>query len=145
MADKLTEGNIFFLTSAFARELSNQADKMLKTIGLSPSHTLLLYLVNKNPEIQPSQLAEMLHLKPSTITRLVQKIERRGLVEKQSEGRATKVVCTSYGKITVEKVQEKWEKLIQHKREELGERYVDVLSEMISNALDTMEEGKEVD
>lgn len=140
MADKLTEGNIFFLTSAFARKLSNQADEMLKAIGLSPSHTLLLYLVDKNPGIQPSQLAEMLHLKPSTITRLVQKMERRGLVEKQPEGRATKVVCTSDGKVTVEKVQEKWENLIQQKREELGERYVDVLSEMISNALDTMEE-----
>lgn len=145
MANKLTQSNIFFLTSAFARKLGSQADETFETIGLSSSHALLLHLVNKNPEIQPGQLAEMLYLKPSTITRLVQKLERRGLVEKQSEGRATKIVCTSDGLDIAHNVQEKWEVLIQQKRKELGDRYVEVLSEMISNALETMEEGKEVD
>ena len=140
MADKLTENNIYFLTSAFARKLGNQADELFETIGLSSSHALLLHLINKNPEIQPGQLAEMLHLKPSTITRLVQKLERRGMVEKQSKGRATKIVCTNDGQNTAENIRTKWDKLIQQKREELGERYVEVLSEMISNALDTMEE-----
>lgn len=142
MDNKLTENNIFFLASAFSRRLGNQADEAFETIGLSSSHALLLYLVNKNPEIQPSRLAEILYLKPSTITRLVQKLERRRLVEKQSEGRATKVVCTSDGQDTAEKVEKKWGALIQQKRAELGERYVDVLSEMISNALDTIEEKK---
>ncbi|MDZ7658943.1 MarR family winged helix-turn-helix transcriptional regulator [Fodinibius sp.] len=143
MANRLTENNIFFLTSAFARKLGNQADQIFETVGLSSSHALLLHLVNKNPEVQPSQLAKMLHLKPSTITRLVQKLDRRGLVKKQSAGRAKKIVCTSDGQNTAEEVQKKWEKLIQLKREELGERYVEVLSEMISNALDTMEEKSE--
>ena len=140
MADKLIEKNIFFLTSAFARKLGNQADEIFETVGLSSSHALLLHLVNQNPEVQPSQLAEILHLKPSTITRLVQKLERRGLIEKQSAGRATNIVCTNDGVNTAENVENKWESLIQQKREELGERYVEVLSEMISNALDTLEE-----
>jgi DNA-binding MarR family transcriptional regulator len=140
MAENLTEDNIFFLTSAFARKLGNQADKLLETVGLSSSHALLLHLVNKNPGIQPSQLAKMLHLKASTITRLVQKLERRELVEKQSEGRATKIVCTSEGQTTAKNIEQKWERLIQQVREVLGERYVDVLSEMISNALDTVKE-----
>jgi len=139
MANNLTENNIFFLTSAFARKLGSQADEIFKTMGLSSSHALLLHLIHENPEVQPSRLSKLLHLKPSTITRLVQKLERRGFVEKTSEGRATKIVCTSEGQDTVESVQKKWESLIQRKREELGERYVDVLSEMISNALDTME------
>lgn len=140
MADKLIENNIFFLTSAFARKLGNQADEIFEAVGLSSSHSLLLYFINKNPGIQPSRLAEKLHLKPSTITRLAQKLERRGLIEKKSEGRATKIVCTSDGENTAENIQKKWEDLIQQKREELGERYVEVLSEMISNALNTMEE-----
>lgn len=143
MADKLTENNIFFLTSAFARKLGNQADELFETIGLSSSHALLLHLINKNPEIQPGQLAEMLHLKPSTITRLVQKLERRGMVDKQSKGRATKIVCTNDGQNTAENIRGKWDKLIQQKREELGERYVEVLSEMISNALEAIEKKRD--
>lgn len=138
MADQLTQNNIFFLTSAFARNLGNQADDVFETIGLSSSHALLLYVIHKNPKVQPSQLAEMLYLKPSTITRLVQKLERRGFVQKESAGRATKIVCTNDGQNTAAHVHKKWEQLIAGKREELGERYVEVLSEMISNALDTM-------
>jgi DNA-binding MarR family transcriptional regulator len=140
MADKLTENNIFFLTSAFARKLGTQADEIFKTVGLSSSHALLLHLIDKNPEVQPSRLSKLLHLKPSTITRLVQKLERRGFVEKQSTGRAIKVVCTNDGRAVAKDIQKKWEGLIQRKREQLGERYVEVLSEMISNALDTMED-----
>lgn len=138
MADQLTENNIFFLASAFARKMGNQADDVFETIGLSSSHALLLLVIHKNPELQPSQLAEMLYLKPSTITRLVQKLERRDFVQKESEGRATKIVCTSDGRNTAKSIQKKWEQLIANKRKELGERYVEVLSEMISNALDTM-------
>lgn len=139
MANNLTENNIFFLTSAFARKLRNQADELFETVGLSASHALLLHLIYENPKVQPSRLATLLHLKPSTITRLVQKLERRGFVEKQSAGRATNIVCTSDGQDIAKNIQKKWDRLIQRKREELGERYVDVLSEMISNALDTME------
>jgi DNA-binding MarR family transcriptional regulator len=142
MAHKLTENNIFFLTSAFARKLGKQADELFEAVGLSSSHALLLHLVHKNPDIQPGQLAKMLHLKPSTITRLVQKLERRGLVEKQSAGRATNIVCTNEGRNIADDIQQKWERLIQQKREQLGERYVEVLSEMIANALDTMEENE---
>lgn len=139
MPDSLTENNLFFLTAALSRKLTHQADKTFATVGLSSSHALLLYVIHENPQIQPSHLAERLYLKPSTITRLVQKLERRGLVEKQSEGRSTAIVCTDKGVNMAAEMQKKWEDLIHQKQQELGERYVEVLSEMISNALDEME------
>lgn len=140
MADQLIQNNIFFLTSAFSRKLGYQADEVFATVGLSSSHALLLYIIHQNPEIQPSQLAERLYLKPSTITRLVQKLERRQLVEKQLEGRISKIVCTNEGARVTTEIVDKWQALIQQKREELGDRYVEVLTEMIANALDTMDE-----
>lgn len=136
MADDTLQNNLFFLTSALSRKLTNQADETFATIGLSSSHALLLLLIEKHPEIQPGQLAEKLHLKPSTITRLVQKLERRSLVERQSKGRATSIVCTSEGSEMANQIEQKWQDLIKQKKDELGDRYVDVLSEMIVNALD---------
>lgn len=137
MAD-IAENNLFFLSGALSRKLTNQADEVFATLGLSSSHALLLWLIYDNPDTQPSQLAEQMQLKPSTITRLVQKLERRGLVEKQSEGRATSISCTSDGDQLAIDIQDKWQNLIQQKRDELGDRYVEVLSEMIANALDKM-------
>jgi DNA-binding MarR family transcriptional regulator len=133
-------GNLFFLTTAFSRKLSREADEVFASVGLSSSHALLLLMIRKNPEIQPSQLAEELHLKPSTITRLVQKLERRQLVRKQPEGRATAIACTSNGKEVAENIDQQWQKLIASKQDQLGERYVEVLSEMISNALDKLDD-----
>lgn len=132
--------NLFFLSSAFARKLSAQADDAFATLGLSSSHALILLLVYHEPEIQPSSLSKKLYLKPSTITRLVQKLENRGLVDRRSEGRSTLIVCTNEGAQSAEKINSIWSELLDQKKEELGERYVEVLSEMISNAIGTIDQ-----
>ncbi|HKK43997.1 MAG TPA: MarR family transcriptional regulator, partial [Balneolaceae bacterium] len=90
--NSILDQNLFFLSSALSRKLSSQADAAFAKFGLSTSHVLILLLTNRNPGIQPSSLAERLHLNPSTITRLVQKLERRKLLERKSEGRATSIV-----------------------------------------------------
>lgn len=134
----ILDENLFFLASALSRSLSAEADTTFATVGLSSSHALILLLVSQKPEIQPSSLADELHLNPSTITRLVEKLERRHLVERNSMGRATSIVCTNQGEEMAIGIKEKWEQLLEQKRRELGDRYVDVLSEMIANALGTI-------
>jgi len=133
--NRILNKNLFFLSSALARKLSAEADEAFAKYGLSTSHALILMLVQKEPGIQPSSLAEKLYLKPSTITRLVQKLERRQLVQRNSEGRSKSIVCTSNGDETVKKIEEQWDNLLKQKKEKLGNRYVEVLAEMISNVL----------
>ncbi|WP_138430845.1 MarR family winged helix-turn-helix transcriptional regulator [Fodinibius saliphilus] len=137
--DDVLEGNLFFLAAAFSRKLSRQADEVFASVGLSSSHALLLLLVQNDPGIQPSVLAERLYLKPSTITRLVQKLERRELVERESEGRTTSVVSTAKGARVAKQIRSKWQELNSLGSEQLGDRYVTVLSEMIAKALDAMD------
>lgn len=131
--------NLFFLSAAFARKLTREADEAFASMGLSSSHALLLLLIQQEPEIQPGQLAEKLYLKPSTITRLVQKLERQALVRKESSGRAAFIVCTDKGLKIANKIAVTWRELNNVKRDELGSRYAEVLSEMVSNALDELE------
>ena len=135
----ILSSNLFFLSSALSRKLSAEADKQFSEFGLSNSHALLLLLIDEHPNIQPSQLAEKLILKPSTITRLVNKLERRKLVEKTSEGRSSHIVCTSKGGELIDKLNQRWEALMKVKKQELGERYVSVLSEMMQQALQSIE------
>lgn len=138
--DNILQDNLFFLAGALYRRLTKEADEEFATVGLSSSHALILLLVHQEPGIQPSHLARKLHLKPSTITRLVAKLERRQLVEKESQGRATSIVCTNEGEDLAVTVNKKWEKLLQDKQQQLGDRYTEVLSEMIANALDSLSE-----
>lgn len=135
--------NLYFLASAFSRKLSAESDDVFATMGMASSHALILMLVDEQPEIQPNQLAKILYLKPSTITRLVQKLERRGLLERSSEGRASYITCTPEGEEAAGKVREHWNELMESKKEELGERYTEVLSEMITNALKAMDAESE--
>ena len=136
--NSILDQNLFFLSSALSRKLSSQADAAFAKFGLSTSHVLILLLTNRNPGIQPSSLAERLHLNPSTITRLVQKLETRELLKRKSEGRATSIVCTNEGAGLVKDIEQQWIRLSAETSEELGERYVEVLSEMIFNALDNI-------
>lgn len=138
-SDSMLDGNIFFLASALARKLSSEADGQFARFGLSASHCLILMLVDQNPDIQPSMLAEKLYLKPSTISRLVQKLEQRELVQRSSEGRKSLIACTTKGSEQAQEVEQLWERLKENKKEVLGERYTEVLSEMISNALEKIE------
>ncbi|HLR26426.1 MAG TPA: MarR family transcriptional regulator [Fodinibius sp.] len=135
----ILSSNLFFLSSALSRKLSAEADKQFSEFGLSNSHALLLLLIDEHPNIQPSQLAEKLILKPSTITRLVNKLERRKLVEKTSEGRSSHIVCTSKGSELIDKLNQRWGALMKVKKQELGERYVSVLSEMMQQALQSID------
>ncbi|TYP93442.1 DNA-binding transcriptional regulator, MarR family [Fodinibius salinus] len=138
-SDSILDENIFFLAGALARKLSSEAEDQFARFGLSVSHALILMLVDQHPDIQPSMLAQKLYLKPSTISRLVQKLEQRELVQRSSEGRKSLIVCTTKGSERAKEIGGQWEQLKENKKEVLGERYMEVLSEMISNALEKIE------
>lgn len=102
---------LFFSTAKLARELGRLADEAFRKIGLSPSHALILYMVNTNHEIQQKEIGELLHLTPSTITRLVDKLERKDYVHKQWEGKNVCLKATSKGLAQQEDIISSWNQL----------------------------------
>jgi DNA-binding MarR family transcriptional regulator len=74
------------------------AKESWKKVGLSPSHAYLLLLAIEEPGIQPSELVKQLLLTPSTITRLIEKLEDKKLVVRTTEGKITNVYPTPKGK-----------------------------------------------
>lgn len=89
---------LYFTTSALARKVEKLALESWKPVALSPSHAYLLLAVLQEPGLQPSQLADELQLQPSTITRLVQKLEQGKLVARTVEGRLTNIYPTPKAK-----------------------------------------------
>lgn len=135
-----TDNCLYFQTNNLARLLSGMADEAFQDIGLSPSHAFLLMKVNEKPGIQPSQLSEALGLSPSTITRLIEKMEYQGYLERESEGRATHVSPTNKCISKESDLRIAWKKLRERYTEILGDRYTEVLTEMATKAIDQLEE-----
>lgn len=89
---------LYFVSGALARKVEKLALDSWKPIGLSPSHAYLLMAVLEEPGIQPTQLAGELQLQPSTITRLMEKLEGQKLVQRTAEGKITNVHPTPKAK-----------------------------------------------
>lgn len=82
-----------------ARKVEKLAIESWKPVDLSPSHGYLLMLVLDQPGIQPGVIADQLQLTPSTISRLIEKLEERKLVVRTTEGKITNVYPSPKGKL----------------------------------------------
>jgi len=96
---------LYFTTNSLARKVEKLALESWKPVQLSPSHAYLLLTVLQEPGAQPSQLADELQLQPSTITRLVQKLEDSKLVVRTTEGKITNIYPTPKAKELYPKMQ----------------------------------------
>jgi MarR family transcriptional regulator, organic hydroperoxide resistance regulator len=89
---------IYFSSNALARKTEKLATATWKKVNLSPSHAYLLMIVIDEPGVQPGALSQELHLTPSTITRLLEKLEEKKLVIRNTEGKTTSVYPTTKSK-----------------------------------------------
>lgn len=89
---------LYFTSAALARKVEKLATQTWKAVDLAPSHAYLLMAVLEEPGMQPSALSAELHLQPSTITRLIEKLEKKGLVYRTFEGKMTNVYPTPKAK-----------------------------------------------
>ncbi|RYY97204.1 MAG: MarR family transcriptional regulator, partial [Chitinophagaceae bacterium] len=82
---------LYFMSGALARKVEKLAQESWAPVGLSPSHAYLLLATLDEPGIGPGALAGQLQLQPSTITRLMQKLEEKKLIVRTTEGKLTSV------------------------------------------------------
>lgn len=89
---------LYFTSNALARKIEKLAQQSWSKVDLSPSHAYLLMMAIEEPGIQPSALADHLQLQPSTITRLIEKLEDKKLLVRTTDGKMTNVYPSPKGK-----------------------------------------------
>ena len=129
---------LYFTTNALARKIEKLAIESWKTVGLSPSHAYLLLAVIEEPGIQPTGLAEQLQLQPSTITRLIQKLEDKKLIIRTTEGKITNVYPTPKAKDLLPKMKLCMEHFIQQYSSLLGQEESSKLVATLSSFADKL-------
>lgn len=77
---------LYFNINALTRAVNQRWENAYQAVGLSPAHAYLLRLVLSSPGITQKQLAAELRLAPSTITRFIDALVTRGLLQRQASG-----------------------------------------------------------
>lgn len=118
---------LYFTSNALARKVEKLAIESWKQVSLSPSHGYVLMAVLEEPGIQPGSLSDEMQLTPSTITRLIEKLEEKKLVIRTTEGKIANVYPTPKAKELLPKLKKCVDQFYQ--------QYVSVLGQKESNQL----------
>ena len=130
---------LYYSANALARKITKMAEDAFATTGLTPSYAFLMMSVNKEPGLHPKELSKIMMLMPSTVTRLIEKLESRGLVERKFEGKYTYVLPTTEGKKIIPSLEKAWLKLYGEYTNILGEIKAKELTKEIFNAVEKLE------
>ncbi len=130
---------LLFSANALARAITAIGDEEFGRFGLSYSHAYLLCEAVDQPGITPSELSETLHLTPSTITRLVEKLEQKQLVRRESEGKKTLIYPTPEGEAMKPSIAEAWGRVGARYSQAIGESNVCQLTQQVFQAAQALE------
>lgn len=124
MADSKTllECCLYFTANALARAVTRMAEDAFAPVGLSPSQAFLVMLALESPGIAASEMAARLRLAPSTVTRLVDGLTRKGLVERKAEGKASRIHPTPKAAQAAQDIAAAWKTLHRDYSAILGEK-----------------------
>ena len=130
---------LYFTANSLARMITKMAEEEFGVTGVSPSHAFLLMLVDATPGITPTALAKELHLAPSTVTRMIDKLVYKGLLDRRASGRTTGIYPTKKGKQLQEAINAAWHRLYERYSAILGEDFSRELTQMIDEAAHKLE------
>ena len=95
--DHFLESCLFFSANTLTRTLLKLAEKEFKPLKLSPAHASLLLAVYDSPGITPKKLSQVLNLSPSTITRFLDSLEKKKLLQRKIKGKSAFISPTKKG------------------------------------------------
>ncbi len=126
---------LFFSAGAFARGMSRLAEEAFAPTGLTSSYAFVLLIVLQHDKgVSPSVIAKELHLTPSTVTRLLDKLEMKKLVSRTYEGKSTLVKATPQGMSKETELQNAWKNVYDRYTALLGKTTSEKLAEQIYDA-----------
>lgn len=141
MLDTYLRECLYFTASRLHRIVTKIVDDEFATCGLPPNGAFLLLAVLEEEGINQKKLGETLHLQPSTVTRLIEKLVRKGVIYNRVEGRSSLIYTTDKGKALESVIHECWERLRVRVNEIMGEQEsneltlrLDQVSEMLEKA-----------
>ena len=134
LEEDILQNCLYFTTNSLSRVITKMADEEFMITGLPPSHAFLVMWVNSHPGVIQKDLAYVLNLAPSTVTRFLDNLARRGFLERRVEGKISRIYPTEKGQALQETIHQAWHNLYTRYKDLLGEEAALHLAHQIREA-----------
>jgi DNA-binding MarR family transcriptional regulator len=134
-------GCLYYSANALARKVKRMAEEVFRPTGLPPSHGFVVMTVNKQPGITAGEIAAVMQLQPSTVTRLVDKLEDEGFLTRQTDGKFIRMLPTAKATRLDAGLRLAWQNLYKRYTALLGEQQSRDLTSAIYEAAMTLGDG----
>lgn len=125
---------LFFTANSLARDITRMGEEEFARIGLTPSYAFLLTLAIDSPGISQKELCQSMNMAPSTVSRFIDSLVKRGFLEKVGEGRVTYIHPTPQGVQVNKSISEVWSGLYDRYSKILGKEQGDELTKLCLEA-----------
>jgi len=132
--DPISE-NLYIASNAFARQVSGLIDRKVKPFGFTTSYALILIEAKKAGEISQKDISERFFLAPSTVTRFIDKMEKKELVKRIQNGKSVGITLTKKGELLALDVETAVGEAEDEIKEKLGSKYHETLTKMLHHGL----------
>ena len=121
------DGCLYFAANSLARHLNELAEEAFKFTSITPAYAFVMLEILQEPGLSQSELANRMNLKASTMTRFMDKLIAKGLVERVQEGRSSSVYPTREG--------QDFKVIIEQALKILHDSYCDILGEDVAKTI----------
>lgn len=132
---------LYHAANAMARSISRIADEEFAEADISPTQGFIVMTVVKRPGIRAGDIAKEMQLTPSTITRMLDKLEERGFVSRSSEGKAMLVYPTPEALGAEQRIKTAWGKMYARYAQSLGNENGAALAQALNKASSLLDQG----
>ncbi|RKL66563.1 MarR family transcriptional regulator [Salipaludibacillus neizhouensis] len=139
MLEKYLTECLYFTASRLDRIITKMAEDEFSKTGLSPTAAYLLMVVYEDEGLSQKKIGETLYLKPSTVTRTIDNLVRKELINKEINGRTTLIYSTNKGKELSTLIHECWFSLRDHYSSIIGKEDADEITNKISKINDQLD------
>lgn len=129
--------------NSFSREISSFFDNYFKEEDLATSYIELLIMLLEHDAIPQQEIAELMNLAPSTITRFVKKLEKRGLVKKKKDEGKVKVLLSDDGVKAAKRYRKSYRAAVKALAGVLGDKYVETTEQLLEHGITLLKEAEE--
>lgn len=122
---------LYFSLSRLQRCINKMAEDSFAKTGLAPSHAFILMALDENKELGAGQVAELIGIAPSTVTRFIDKLEKAGYCCRKVKGRTSLISITAKGRKLIPKIHKGWSVLFETYNEVYGKEEAATLNDQV--------------
>lgn len=137
----LLECCLFFTANSLARVITRMGEEAFASVGMTPSYAFVLTLVVDTPGVSQKDLAESLHMAPSTVSRFIDALVNRELIRRDGQGRNTFIYPTDKGVALQPAIRTAWRTLYERYVQILGVEEGERLTSLTAEACRKLELG----